>query len=215
MLKSHFIPAAQPGSHRLFVMMHGLGDSHAGYLWLPDALGLPWLNYLLPDAPDEYFGGYSWYDFAGNPQPGVRRSTKLLFELLDEQRAKGFPSEQIVLGGFSQGGLMALEAGLRYPHKLAGIICISGYVADLDSLLRELSPVAKQQRVLVTHGVFDPLIPFDMVKRQVAQLKKAGLDVRWHDFPKDHTIAGETELELLRGFLRVCFDEQPTGATAQ
>ena len=74
------------------VMLHGLGDSIAGYLWLPEAMQLPWLNYLLVNAPDEYFGGYSWFDFEGDIAPDVRRSSKLLFELLDAQRAAGFPT---------------------------------------------------------------------------------------------------------------------------
>src|SRR6266850_1883771 len=113
MLHSEFIPAAQKGSRRLLIMLHGLGDSIEGYRWLPPALNLRWLNYLLVNAPDEYYGGYSWYDFIGDIAPGVRRSKKVLFDLLDAQKAKGFPPEQIILGGFSQGCLMSLEVGLR------------------------------------------------------------------------------------------------------
>ena len=81
MLKSELIPAAQKNSKRLLVMLHGLGDSMEGYRWVPEAIDFPWLNYLLVNAPDEYYGGYSWYDFAGNIVPGVARSRKMLFEL--------------------------------------------------------------------------------------------------------------------------------------
>src|SRR4051812_14810570 len=126
MLHSEFIAAEQKDSKRLLIMLHGLGDSTAGYRWLPPALALPWLNYLLVNAPDPYYGGYSWYDFAGDLVPGVNRSRKLLFEVLDAQRAAGFPSAQTLLGGFSQGCLMSIDVGLRYPHRLAGIIGISG-----------------------------------------------------------------------------------------
>src|SRR6266702_562368 len=96
-LHSELIPAREAGSRRLMIMLHGLGDSLEGFRWLPEALNLPWLNYLLVNAPDEYYGGYSWYDFAGNITPGVARSRKLLVSLLDEQRAKGFPSDQTIL----------------------------------------------------------------------------------------------------------------------
>src|SRR2546428_236722 len=147
MLESELIEAQQQGSRRLLVMLHGLGDSIEGYRWLPEALNLPWLNYLLVNAPDEYYGGYSWYDFVGDIGPGVARSRQILCELLDTQRAKGFPTEQTVLGGFSQGCLMSLEVGLRYPHRLAGIIGISGHVCEPEKLITELSPVALQQRV--------------------------------------------------------------------
>src|ERR1700720_2370827 len=103
MLDYEFIPARDAGSKRLMIVLHGLGDSREGFRWLPEALDLPWLSYLLVDAPDEYYGGFSWYDFAGDIVPGVQRSRKLLFELLEAQRAQGFLPDQICLGGFSQG----------------------------------------------------------------------------------------------------------------
>src|SRR5213592_3520424 len=104
MLKTDLIPAEVKDSRRLLLMLHGLGDSIEGYRWLPEALNLPWLNFLLVNAPDEYYGGYSWYDFIGDMLPGVARSRNMLFELLEAQRANGFPTEQTVFGGFSQGG---------------------------------------------------------------------------------------------------------------
>src|SRR5437016_5478281 len=139
-LHSEFIPARVSSSRRLMVMLHGLGDSIEGYRWLPEMLGLPWLNYLLANAPDEYYGGFSWYDFIGDLTPGVERSRALLTALLDEQRKAGFPSDQTILGGFSQGCLMSLETGLRYPYRLAAIIGISGYLCDPKKLIEELSP---------------------------------------------------------------------------
>src|SRR5947208_14431705 len=102
-LHSELIAAEERGSRRLMIMLHGLGDSIEGYRWLPEALNLPWLNYLLVNAPEEYYGGYSWYDFAGDIAPGVARRRKMLFEVLGGQRAKGFPAEQIIFGGFSTG----------------------------------------------------------------------------------------------------------------
>ena len=113
MLESEFIPAQEKNSRRLLIMLHGLGDSVAGYEWMPSALRLPWLNYLLVNAPDPYYGGFSWYDFDGDAGRGIRRSRKLLFELLDERRAQGFPTGETILGGFSQGGLMTIDAGLQ------------------------------------------------------------------------------------------------------
>ena len=89
MLETDLVPAQEKDSRRLMVVLHGLGDSMEGYRWLPPALGLPWLNYLLVNAPDPYFGGYSWYDFSGDAGTGVERSRALLFELLDEWRIEG------------------------------------------------------------------------------------------------------------------------------
>src|SRR5258706_1257229 len=106
-LHAELIPSREAGSRKLLIMLHGLGDSLEGYRWLPDALDLPWLNYLLVNAPDEYYGGYSWFDFAGDLIPGVTRSRKLIFVLLDAQRNEGLPTEPIVFAGCSPGWLMS------------------------------------------------------------------------------------------------------------
>jgi phospholipase/carboxylesterase len=207
-LHAELLPSSDKKSRRLLIMLHGLGDSIEGFRWMPEALNLPWLNYLLVNAPDEYFGGYSWYNYSGDIKPGVLRSRKLLFDLLDAQRQKGFPTELTILGGFSQGCLMSLDVGLRYPHRFAGIVGISGYVCEPEKLVAELSAVATKQRVLVTHGTLDPMIPFALVREQINILKGAGLHIEWHEFVKPHTIAGEPELEVIRKFIRAGYPTQ-------
>jgi predicted esterase len=204
MLTTEFYPS-QTTSSRLLVALHGLGDSAAGYRWLPQMLRLPWLDYLLVNAPDPYYGGYSWYDFAENPEPGILRSREVLFHLLDEWRGKGYPTEQTVLLGFSQGCLMVWEMGLRYPHRFNGLVGISGYAHEPQEALTTISPVAKEQRFLITHGTADPLIPFREVRQQAQELKAAGLNVDWREFNKPHTIAGEEELAVIRNFIEQGF----------
>lgn len=204
MLDTDIIPA-QTKSSRLMVVLHGLGDSMEGYRFMPSILRLPWLNYLLVNAPDQYFGGYSWYDIFGKSDPGVRRSRQLLFELLDALPSRGFDVGQTVMFGFSQGALMTIEVGARYPQRLAGCLGISGYVHEPDTLLRELSPVAREQHFLLTHGTYDPLIPIAQTRQQVRWLQAAGLNIEWHELPKAHTIEGESEIKLIRVFVENCF----------
>ena len=198
-------------SRRLMVVLHGLGDSMDGYRWLPEAMRLPWLNYLLVNAPDSYYGGYSWYDFTGDTGPGVVRSRKLLFNLLAVQEQEGYPAAETVLFGFSQGCLMAIDVGFRYPRRLAGLVGVSGYVHSPRELLTELPPAALEQRLLFTHGTYDPLVPIAPVRAQVAELQAAGLRIQWREFAKDHTIAGEEELDLIRKF--VCDSYAPSHAS--
>lgn len=202
MLHYELIPAVQRDSKRLMIMLHGLGDSIEGYRWLPEAMSFPWLNYVLVNAPDDYYGGFSWFNFGGDMIPGIERSRRLLFGLLDALLTQDFPTEQTTLGGFSQGCLMSIEVGLRYPHRLAGIVGISGKVGNAEKLVSELSPVALEQRMLITHGTLDPLLPFAETREDVNVLKSAGLRVEWHEFVKPHTIAGEEELEVIRQFVR-------------
>ncbi len=201
MLDTELIPAAESGSRQLMVVLHGLGDSMEGYRWLPEALALPRLNYLLVNAPDDYYGGFSWYDFAGDPGPGIARSYELIRDLLDDCQARGFAAAQTILFGFSQGCLMSIETGLRYPHRLAGLVGVSGYVYEPEKLIQLASPVAREQRFLLTHGTQDPLIPIAPVRQQVALLREAGYSIEWREFAKPHTIAGEAEFAVIREFV--------------
>lgn len=203
MLTNELIAADEEGSGWLMVVLHGLGDSMEGYRWLPEALGLPWLNYLLVNAPDDYNGGYSWYDIFENPAPGVERSRTALFELLDAQQEAGFKPGQTIQFGFSQGCLMTMEVAMRYPHRLAGCVGVSGYVHEPEAALADLSPVAAEQAILFTLGTYDPLIPAEKVKGQLHLLRgDGGLQIEQHEFAKEHTIAGEAELTVIRAFLK-------------
>ena len=97
---------------------------------------------------------------------------------------------------------MTMEVALRYPHKLSGCIGISGYVHEPEQALKELSPVALEQQILFTMGTYDPIIPAEKVKGQLNLLKQdGGMKIDSHEFVKDHTIAGEEELSLVRSFL--------------
>ena len=201
MLTTSMVPAARKESRRLMVVLHGLGDSMEGYGWLPQTLGLPWMNYLLVNAPDEYFGGYSWFDFEGDSKPGIDRSRVLLFDLIGDMAGRGYPVKEMTLFGFSQGSLMVLETGLRYPNVFAGLVCVSGFLTDPVGLANGLSPVAARQRLLVTHGTLDPLLRIDTVRPQIQDLQKRGLNIQWREFAKEHTIAGEAEISLIRDFV--------------
>jgi phospholipase/carboxylesterase len=191
------VRAQENSSRRLMIVLHGLGDSAAGYNWLPKAMELPWLNYLLINAPLRYEDGYSWF----TSQNDIKRSTELLSNFLDEKRSEGWPTEQTMLFGFSQGCNMVWQLGLRYPHRFAGIVGIEGLVNDLPSALSSLSPVARQQHFLITHGTEDPVIPFASTSEQIQKLKKAGLNIEWHAFNKAHTIAGAVELDVIKQFI--------------
>jgi phospholipase/carboxylesterase len=201
MLHTEFMAGAEKDAKALMIVLHGLGDSTAGYQWLPEALDLPWMSYLLVNAPDPYFGGFSWYDFSGDETPGVERSRKSLLALLEQTKARGFEPSQTTLFGFSQGCLMTIDVGFRCPATLAGLVGVSGYIHRPERLVTELSLVARTQRMLFTHGTQDPMIPSAKVREQVKLLTAAGLNITWQEFAKGHTIAGEEELAVIRKFV--------------
>lgn len=203
MLQTELIPAQNGNSRDLLIVLHGLGDSMEGYQWIPQAIGSANLNVLLVNAPDAYYGGFAWYEYVPDrsvASAGVERSYRLLEGLLDSTAKKRFPTERTLLFGFSQGCLMCTETALRYPRALAGVIGVSGYVHDVENLIKVASPVGREQRLLITHGTDDPLIPVAESKADFDALKAAGFHIDFHVFPKVHTII-EPELPLFKNFI--------------
>lgn len=194
---------ARPSSPngKLVVVLHGRGDSSAGFHWMPGTVAIPGVTWLLVNAPDPWYGGFSWYGMPPHHGPGVLRSRRLLDKLFDEINASGFPDEDIVLFGFSQGCLLTLEWGGRTPRKLAGCIGVSGYCYDTDALGGELSPEAKSRPWLVTHGHQDEVLPYETTAAQIRELQAAGLPVDFRSYAKTHTI--DPDLEDIRDALLV------------
>jgi phospholipase/carboxylesterase len=203
-LKSLYVPSRIPGPDRLLVVLHGLGDSLEGFKFLPEIFQIPGLNYLLINAPDPYFTGYSWYQYDAAREvmeSGVVRSRGLLFQLVKEIKHHGFIPPHVGVLGFSQGCLMALDLACRYPEALGAIVGISGYASHLSEYPEKLSPAAREQKILVTHGTEDPLLPIDQTKAQIKALKGMGLNIEWKSYRKDHTIEPRQEVADIRAFL--------------
>jgi|SRR4051812_16730982 phospholipase/carboxylesterase len=201
MLQTELVRAGEAESKDLLIALHGLGDSMGGYRWVPRALGMERLNVLLVNAPDAYYGGFSWFDFAGDSLPGIERSYRALEELLEDCEQKGFPNERTILFGFSQGCLMTMETGIRYKKRLGGCIGVSGWVHEPERLLKLISPVAREQRFFVTHGLEDPLLRVDLARAGYEKLKAAGIQIDYREFRKEHTIL-EEEIVCFGQFIR-------------
>jgi phospholipase/carboxylesterase len=204
--RHRYVPARLPdtgagGRERVVIVLHGLGDSLNGYFFLPEALGIPELSYLLINAPDAYYGGYSWYDYMGDSGPGIVRSRGLLRELLGELEEQGVSPADVYLFGFSQGCLMAVDAGLRGEAALGGIVGVSGHVAFAAEYPAAFSPSARDQKFLITHGRLDPVIPFEPARKQYHDLRKLGIDLDFVAYDKDHTMLRE-ELDDIAAWLR-------------
>ena len=191
------------------MVLHGRGDSSAGFHWMPGTLALPGVSWLLVNAPDPWFGGFSWYGQPPDHGPGVQRSRLLLDRLFDELFGQGFEPERTVLFGFSQGCLLTLEWGGRTERPLAGFIGVSGYCYDPEALLSEASGVARTRPWLVTHGTEDEVLPFGVTAAQVRTLQEGGLPIDFRSYPKTHTIGPDLE-DIRAGFVGM-FGLPPVG----
>ena len=203
-LDTRFFPSAEP-STRLMVVLHGLGDSMEGFFWLPSLMALPNLNYLLVNAPDPYTIGFAWFDI-DNPAPGVLRSRRVMQALFAELAAQGWESRDVFLFGFSQGCLISLDFALRHDQPLAGIVGVSGYIHEVESYAGktsagEIHPAAREQSWLVTHGLYDELLPIARTRGQMEQIRAAGVPIEWEEYPKGHTIDPEKEMDRIRNWV--------------
>lgn len=173
------------------IILHGRGDSSKGFTWLPQVLGFDDMNYLLLDAPYEYFGGCSWYDLPPNQLIGIAHSSSLLADIMDELFEEEYDASQSFLFGFSQGALLTFEFGARYEKELAGYIAVSGYLYDTDNLLKEMNPSLKDANWFCTHGTSDEVLPFDTSKTQIEVLQKNGFTIEFKSYDKAHTMIEE------------------------
>lgn len=163
---------------------------------LPDFLKIDEMNYLLLDAPFEYFTGLSWYQLPPNQLPGIRHSSQLLTETLDMLFEEDFNADESFLFGFSQGSLLTFEFGARYHRVLAGYIAVSGYIYDAEKLLEEVNDEAAASNWLCTHGTYDNVLPLETSKEQVEVLQNGGLNVVFKAYEKDHSIDREELAEI-------------------
>jgi phospholipase/carboxylesterase len=132
---------------------------------------LPWLNYLLVNAPDPYYGGFAWYDIGQIRDRASSAAASCSLNCWITTRGQGFSGRENDCVWFFQGCLMSIEIGARYPHRLAGIVGISGYVHEPERLVATFAP-GPPQRFLITHGTHDPLIPIIQVRPQMELLRR-------------------------------------------
>ena len=182
--------------------MHGLGADANDFYAIPPELGLPadlQVRYVFPNAPripvtiNQGLIMRAWYDVAGfgvrdQDEPGIRQSAGRIDELIAREVERGVPAKRVVLGGFSQGGAMALFAGLRYPEALAGVMCLSGYLLLPDALETEVSDANRSVSIFQAHGTSDPMVPLALGRGTRDGLEQAGYEVDYHEYPMAHSV---------------------------
>lgn len=196
------------------VLLHGLGaDGHdlEGILpHLQQPAGARW-RFVLPHAPQRPIsinGGMrmrAWYDI--DPAAGldsgredIALSAAQAAAVIGREEARGIAAGRIVVGGFSQGGVIALEAGLGYPRRLAGIVGLSTYLHDHARITERLGLANAELPLFMAHGLMDPMIPIQRAAIGRSTLVELGYPVSWHEYPMGHEICLE-ELQALSAWL--------------
>jgi phospholipase/carboxylesterase len=205
------------------IWLHGLGADGNDFAPIVPELrlaGAPAIRFVFPHAPTmpvTINNGYvmrAWYDVSFGDlegttrradEAGVRASQGRVGRLIEREIARGIAARRIVVAGFSQGGAVALQTGLRYPQRLAGIMALSTYLPLADSLVAEAAAANRDVPIFYVHGTHDPVIPLAMATASHAKLIEAGYAVEWHEYPMQHSVCGEEVAAIsawLTGVLR-------------
>ena len=203
--------APNPGAS--IIWLHGLGADGSDFAPLADEIGLPVpVRYIFPHAPMmpvSINGGYvmrAWYDISDaairrEDEAGVRASQQLVEDLLAREKARGMAASRIVLAGFSQGGAIALQTGLRHGERLAGIMALSTYVPLADTLAAEANPANRGVPIFMAHGSADPMIAFARATASRDLLQQQGHAPEWHEYRMPHSVCPQ-EIADIGAWLR-------------
>jgi phospholipase/carboxylesterase len=191
------------------IWMHGLGADGNDFVSVVQELdlsGAPDIRFVFPHAPMQPVSinnGYvmrAWYDVKWGDlegrskqadEKGVRASQAAIAQLIEREVSLGITTEKIVLAGFSQGGAIALQSGLRYSKTLAGVMALSTYLPLAESFEQEATAENRKTPVFMAHGTQDNVVPYQMGVRSRDLLLQHGYDVKWREYPMQHSLCLE------------------------
>ena len=186
------------------IWLHGLGADGNDFAPIVPELRLPKtaIRFVFPHAPVQPVtinGGMrmrAWYDISDGAnrredEHGVRASQVLIETLIGREKERGTKAERLVLAGFSQGGAIALQTGLRHPERIAGIMALSTYVPVGETLTAEASAANRDVPIFMAHGSYDPVIPLGRAEQSRGLLQSLGYPVEWREYGMPHSVCPE------------------------
>lgn len=204
------------------IFLHGLGDS--GHGWAPVmrllSKSLPFIKFILPHAPQQPVtlnGGMrmpSWYDIYSldegegrEDEDGLMKSRKDVNDLIDAEIKGGIPESRIVLGGFSQGGVVSILTALTASYRLAGLISLSAYLPLRKSFTTHMNHSSKSLPIFMGHGTADYVVQYKWGKDSHAWMKEAGCtNVTFKSYENMQHSCNDLEIEDVREFLDGCLN---------
>ncbi len=197
------------------IWLHGLGADGRDFEPIVPELRLParlQVRFVFPNAParpvtiNRGMRMPAWYDIyalggGAEDEAGIRESGAAVDRLVAAQERLGIAPGRVVLAGFSQGGAIALQAALRQPAKLAGVMALSTYLPLAGKLGAERSEANLATPIFMAHGTYDDMIPLARAEQSRKVLEDAGYGVEWHAYPMPHSVCPQ-EIADIAGFLQ-------------
>ena len=184
------------------IWMHGLGDDGKGWSEVVPALNLLQslaVRFIFPHAPviavtiNNGMRMRAWYDIRQAnlseraDLEGVLASQAHVDALIAREVSRGIAARRVILAGFSQGGAIALYAGVRYAERLGGVIGLSTYLVGFDRVAAEALAANRDVPIFMAHGTLDGVVQLAWAERSRDALRAAGWDVEWHTYPIEHS----------------------------
>jgi phospholipase/carboxylesterase len=205
-----------PGPDAAVIWLHGLGaDGYDFEPIVPELRLTPHLRvrFVFPHAPvrpvtlNMGMPMRAWYDIlqlggGAEDAEGIRASQELVQRLVARERGRGVAARRVVLAGFSQGGAIALQAGLRHGERLGGILALSTYLPLAATLAAERSPANRDLPVFMAHGTLDPMIAIARARESRAALQALGYAVEWREYAMPHSVCAEEIADIGAWLLR-------------
>jgi len=203
------------------ILLHGLGaDGHdlAALAAELEPSGGDGVRFVFPHAPFRPVtinAGYvmrAWYDIRGSDlshgedEAGILASVGSLHELIQRQIAAGIPSHRIIIGGFSQGGAVALYSGLCFAQRLGGILAMSAYLPLYSKFRDDAAAADPSLPVMMAHGTEDPIVPAAYGRLSRQRVESLGYSVQWHEYPMGHAIC-EAEIRDTAAWLATVLEQ--------
>ena len=198
------------------IWLHGLGADGRDFESIVPQLLIPAsmpIRFIFPDAPVRAVtinGGYmmrAWYDIyedisvdAEQDEDGIKSSAAMLSLMVEQELQQGIPSDRIILAGFSQGGAVALYAGLTSEQPLGGVMALSAYLPLAQQLTKETIRAEHVPPVFMAHGRHDAVVPFSYAESSCRQLRDLGIPVDWNAYDMEHNINAD-EIFAIREWL--------------
>ncbi len=187
------------------IWLHGLGADGGDFEPIVPMLRLPArlaVRFVFPNAPlrpvTVNLGTTmrAWYDIVElggrtEDEEGIRESQSILETLVVRERGRGIDARRIVLAGFSQGGAIALQTGLRHPERLAGIMALSTWLPLAGMLAAERSEANADVPIFIAHGTADEMVALERAERSRDALAALGYKPEWHAYPMGHAVCDE------------------------
>lgn len=193
------------------IWLHGLGaDGHDFEPLVPELArpGAPDIRFVFPHAPIRPVtvnGGMAmraWYDIVSlgsdrdHDQQGIAQSIDQAMGLADQERRRGIAADRIVMAGFSQGGAVALQAAVRYPERLGGLIALSTYLLLEHRLENDAHEANRDLPIFMAHGTMDPMVPHRLGEMGADRLRSMAYPVEWHSYPMPHAVCPQEVSDL-------------------